>query len=46
MGIGCYLYKLYNYHDSRTSSYKWSETLFRLDVFGWDGYGLVLVEAL
>jgi hypothetical protein len=28
VGIGCYLCKVYNYHDSRACSYKWSGILF------------------
>jgi hypothetical protein len=27
-GIGCYLYKVYNYHDSHAYGYKWSRILF------------------
>jgi hypothetical protein len=30
MGTGHYLYKVYNYHDSRVYSYKWSGILSRL----------------
>jgi hypothetical protein len=37
MGMGCYLCKVYNYHDSRACGYKHSEILSRLD--GWNGFG-------
>jgi hypothetical protein len=44
VGIGCYLYKVYNYHDSRACGNKWSGILSRLDGLGveWFGFGLAV----
>jgi hypothetical protein len=39
-----YLYKVYNYHDSRACGYKRSVILFWLD--GLDGSGMDLVKSL
>jgi hypothetical protein len=39
MGIGRYLCKVYNYHDSQGCGYKRSEILSRLDGTIWMGYG-------
>jgi hypothetical protein len=36
MGTRRYLYKVYNYHDSRACGYKRSGILFWLDGFGWE----------
>jgi hypothetical protein len=44
VGTGRYLYKVYNYHDSRACSYKRSGILFWLD--GLDGSGMVLAKPL
>jgi hypothetical protein len=44
LGIGRYLWKVYNYHDSRACGYKRSGILFCLD--GLDGNGMVLVKSL
>jgi hypothetical protein len=44
VGIGCYLCKVYNYHDRRACGYKWSGILFWLG--GLDGNGMVLVKSL
>jgi hypothetical protein len=44
VGIGRYHYEVYNYHDSRACSYKWSGILFQLD--GMVGNGVVFVETL
>jgi hypothetical protein len=44
VGTGCYLCKVYNYHDSRACGYKRYEILFSLD--GLDGIGMVLVKSL
>jgi hypothetical protein len=44
VGIGCYLCKVYNYHDSRACSYKRPGILFSLD--GLDGDGMVLAKPL
>jgi hypothetical protein len=38
VGIGCYLCKVYNYHDSRACGYKRSGILSRLDGMVWLGY--------
>jgi hypothetical protein len=51
IGIGRYLCKVYNYHDSRACGYKGSMILPRIEGMvwlgmGWDGFGLVFVEAL
>jgi hypothetical protein len=40
-GTGRYLYKVYNYHDSRTCGYKWYEILFRLGGLVWNVISLV-----
>jgi hypothetical protein len=42
MGIGRYLCKVYNYHDSRACGYKQYEILSRLDGIVWVWNGLVL----
>jgi hypothetical protein len=44
VGIGCYLYKVYNYHDSQACGNKWSGILSRLDGLGveWFGFGLAV----
>jgi hypothetical protein len=39
VGTGCYLYKVYNYHDSRAYGYKRSGILSGLDGMVWFGYG-------
>jgi hypothetical protein len=44
VGIVRYLYKVYNYHDSRACGYKRSEILFLLD--GLDRIRMVLVLSL
>jgi hypothetical protein len=44
VGTGCYLCKVYNYHDSRAYGYKRSGIFFWLD--GLDGNGMVLVKSL
>jgi hypothetical protein len=44
MGTGCYLCKVYNYHDSRACGYKRSGIIFWLD--GLDGNGVELVKPL
>jgi hypothetical protein len=44
VGIGCYLCKVYNYHDSRECDYKRSRILFSLDGLG--GNGVELVKTL
>jgi hypothetical protein len=44
VGIGRYLCKVYNYHDSRACDYERSGILFQL--VGLDGNGVVLVETL
>jgi hypothetical protein len=36
VGIGCYLCKVYNYHDSRACGYKRSEILPRIEGIGLD----------
>jgi hypothetical protein len=41
VGIGCYLCKVYNYHDSRAYGYKWSEILSRLDGLGVEWFWLL-----
>jgi hypothetical protein len=41
VGTGCYLCKVYNYHDSRAYGYNRSEILFLLD--GLDGNEMILV---
>jgi hypothetical protein len=48
VGIGRYLCKVYNYHDSQACGYKWSEILSRLDgMVGWIMVlGVVFVEIL
>jgi hypothetical protein len=38
MGLGRYLCKVYNYHDSRAYGYKRSGNLFWLDGMVWDGW--------
>jgi hypothetical protein len=42
VGTGSYLFKMYNYHDSRACSYKWTRILSRVDGLGveWFGFGL------
>jgi hypothetical protein len=44
MDTGCYLYKVYNYHDSRACGYKRSEILSKLVGLGveWSGFGLAV----
>jgi hypothetical protein len=42
MGIGHYLCRVYNYHNSRAYGYKWSWILLWLDSL--DGNGVVLVH--
>jgi hypothetical protein len=44
VGTGRYLCKVYNYHDSRACSYKWSEILSRLDGLDVElfGFGLAV----
>jgi hypothetical protein len=44
VGIGCHLYKVYNYHDSRACGYKRSRILFWLDSLV--GNGMVLAKPL
>jgi hypothetical protein len=44
MGIGHYLSKVYNYHDSPTCDYKRYGVLFRLVGLVWNG--VVIVETL
>jgi hypothetical protein len=39
VAIGCYLCKVYNYHDIRACDYKRSRILSRLDGMNWLGYG-------
>jgi hypothetical protein len=39
VGIGHYLCKVYNYHNSRVYGYKRSEILSRLDGMVWLSYG-------
>jgi hypothetical protein len=43
MGTRRYLYKVYNYHDSRACGYKWFGILSRLDGY-WMGLVLVRVR--
>jgi hypothetical protein len=40
VGIGCYLCKMYNYHDSRACGYKQSGILPRIEgiVWEWNGW--------
>jgi hypothetical protein len=46
MGTGCYLYKVYNYHDSRACVYKQSGIHARIEGMEldveWSGFGLAL----
>jgi hypothetical protein len=44
IGIGHYLYKVYNYYDSRACGYKRSGVLFQLDGLGmeWFSFGFAL----
>jgi hypothetical protein len=43
VGTGCYLCKMYNYHDSRACGYMRSRILSRLDGFGYgDGFSVAL----
>jgi hypothetical protein len=44
VGIGRYLCKVYNYHDSRACGYRWSGVLFLFA--GLVGNGMVLVKYL
>jgi hypothetical protein len=44
MGIGRYICKVYNYHDSRACGYKQSGILFWLD--GLEGNEMVLAKSL
>jgi hypothetical protein len=44
VGTGCYLCKVYNYHDSRACGYKRSRILFGLD--GLVGNEMILVKFL
>jgi hypothetical protein len=48
MGTGCYLCKVYNYHDSRACGYKRSGILPRIEGIGlgieWSGFWLSCVK--
>jgi hypothetical protein len=46
VGTGCYLCKVYNYHDSRACGYKWSRILSRLNGLGMEWLNMVFGIAL
>jgi hypothetical protein len=43
MGTGHYLYKVYNYHDSRARDYKWSGILPRVESMAWEWNSFVVL---